>query len=242
LAEATGLPDLARRAGFALVVPETVDGHWNDGRRTVYFGSPSQANDLGFLCALPDRLTAQGVATADAVHLAGFSNCGLMALTLACRLCAVQPAGLVVAAATLGEAVARECDAPAPMAFVLANGTADNLFTYASGVGMVNDRSGEPMLGATATAAFFAARNGCGPPRPLADSAEPMGRGSAVVVAGHAGCPPGGDVVQVTVAGGGHEWPPGTVGELGAAAGLPGAAALAELAWAVFAERLGPRR
>ena len=118
---------------------------------------------------------------------------------------------------------------------MLANGTADYLFTYAGGVGMVNGRAGEPMLGATATAAFFAARNGCGRPRLLADSAEPMGRGSAVAVAGHAGCPPGGDVVQVTVAGGGHEWPPGAVGALGAAAGLPGPASLAELAWAVFA-------
>ena len=69
----------------------------------VYFGSPSRADDLGFLRALLDRLVAQGIAAPDAVHLAGFSNGGLMAFALACRPGSVRPAGLVVAAATLGE-------------------------------------------------------------------------------------------------------------------------------------------
>lgn len=234
-AEATGLPALAARGGIALAVPETVDGHWNDGRSTVYFGSPSRADDLGFLQALLDGLVTEGVASADALYLAGFSNGGLMALTLACRAGTVRPSGLVVAAATLGAAPAQACRPPVPLAFVLANGTADNLFPYAGGAGMVNGRTGEPMLGASATAAFFAGSNGCGTPRRLAQSAEPMGRGSAVEVTGYAGCPTGGAVVQVTVVGGGHQWPPGQVRALGAAAGTEGPASLAELAWQVLA-------
>ena len=236
-AASTGLPALAERQGFALVVPETVDGHWNDGRRTVYFGTPSQADDRGFLEALLARLAAEGIADPEAIRLAGFSNGGLMALTLACRPAAIRPAGLLVVAATLGERLAAGCDPPRPLALVLANGTADDLFPFAGGMGMVNGRAGEPMLGAAATAAFVAARNGCGEPGPRATGAEAMGRGHAVTVTGYAGCPPGGAVLQVTIDGGGHAWPSEAVRSLAAAVGLPGTASLAELAWAVFAGR-----
>jgi polyhydroxybutyrate depolymerase len=236
-AASTGLPALAERQGFALVVPETVDGHWNDGRRTVYFGTPSQADDQGFLETLLARLVAEGVAHPEAIRLAGFSNGGLMALTLACRPGAVRPAGLLVVAATLGERLAASCDPPRPLALVLANGTADDLFPFAGGMGLVNGRTGEAMLGAAATAAFFAKRNGCGKPVPRAAGAEAMGPGHGVSVTGHVGCPPGGSVVQVTIAGGGHAWPTEAVRSLGAAAGPPGTASLAELAWAVFAGR-----
>ena len=233
-AELTGLPALARADGFALVVPETIDGHWNDGRKSVYFGNPSAADDAGFLQRLLAALVADGTARADAIYLAGFSNGGLMALTLAGRPGTVRPAGLVIAAATLPTATAAGCRPPVPLAFVLANGTADPLFPYAGGMGMVNGRAGDPMLSAMATADFFAAGNGCGARRALAASAEAMGRGSAVVVDGYAGCPADGRVLQVTVTGGGHRWPPGSVAALGAAAGTGGTASLAELAWSVF--------
>ena len=236
-AASTGLPALAERDGVALVVPETVDGHWNDGRRTVYFGTPSRADDLGFLDALLAGLVAEGVADPAAIRLAGFSNGGLMALTLACRPAAVRPSGLLVVAATLGERLAAACDPPRPLALVLVNGTADDLFPYAGGVGVVNGRAGEPMLAAEATAAFVAARNGCAGPVPRASADEPMGRGHAVALTGWAGCPPGGAVLQVRVEGGGHDWPAEAVRSLGAAAGLPGPASLAELAAALFAGR-----
>ena len=236
-ADATGLPALAAREGVALVVPETLDGHWNDGRQAVYFGTPSRADDQGFLEALLAGLAAQGIADPAAVRLAGFSNGGLMALTLACRPAAIRPAGLLVVAATLGERLAAGCDPPRPLALVLANGTADDLFPFAGGMGMVNGRAGEPMLGAAATAAFVAARNGCGEPGPRATGAEAMGRGHAVTVTGYADCPPGGAVLQVTIDGGGHAWPSEAVRSLAAAAGLPGTASLAELAWAVFVPR-----
>ena len=137
----------------------------------------------------------------------------------------------------LGERLAAGCDPPRPLALVLANGTADDLFPFAGGMGMVNGRAGEPMLGAAATAAFVAARNGCGEPGPRATGAEAMGRGHAVTVTGYADCPPGGAVLQVTIDGGGHAWPSEAVRSLAAAAGLPGTASLAELAWAVFVPR-----
>lgn len=233
-AESTELPTLARRDGFALVVPETLDGHWNDGRTSVYFGTPSAADDAGFLRRLLAALVEDGTARADAIYLAGFSNGGLMALTLACRSGAVRPAGLVIAAATLTTATAAGCRPPVPLAFVLANGTADPLFPYAGGMGMVNGRTGEPMLSAAATADYFAARNGCGAHQAVAASGESMGRGSAVVVNGYAGCPANGSVVQVTVIDGGHRWPPGSAAALGTAVGSGGTASLARLAWSTF--------
>ncbi len=138
------------------------------------------------------------------------------------------------AAATLTAATAAGCRPPVPLALVVANGTADPLFPYAGGMGMVNGRTGEPMLSAAATANYFAASNGCGARQALAASGETMGRGSAVVVNGYAGCPANGSVVQVAVIDGGHRWPPGSVAALGTAAGSGGTASLAGLAWSMF--------
>jgi polyhydroxybutyrate depolymerase len=233
-AASTGLPALARQGGFALVIPEPIDGHWNDGRRSVYFGSPSAADDAGFLKGLLAALVAEGVARADSIYLAGFSNGGLMALTLACRPGAVRPAGLVIAAAMLTEATAAGCRPPVPLTLVLANGTADPLFPYSGGTGMGNGRAGEPMLSAAATAGFFARVNGCGDAEVVAHATRAKGRGEGVAVTGFAGCPKDGLVLQVTVTGGGHAWP--SVSAM--ALGDPGRAArpvtLAELAWSVF--------
>lgn len=231
----TGWTELARRAGFALVVPETLDGHWNDGRKTVYFGTPSMGDDETFLDGMMRALVEGAIARADAIYLAGFSNGGLMALRLACRDGGIRPAGIIIAAATLGVATAERCRPPVPLATILAVGTADALFPYGGGTGMVNGRSGEPTLAAAATVDLFARANGCGARKTMAASAEAMGRGSAVSVEAFAACPEGGPVLLVTVIGGGHEWPPGNVEALGRAAGADGPLSLAELAWAAFA-------
>lgn len=233
-ADSTGLPTLARGDGVALVVPETIDGHWNDGRRAVYFGTPSAADDAGFLERLLQALVVEGTARADSIYLAGFSNGGLMALTLACRPGAVRPAGLVIAAATLPEATAAGCRPAAPLALVLANGTADPLFPFAGGTGMANGRVGAPMLSAAATADFFARANGCGNSEMVAPSTGATGRGEGIAVTRFAGCPRDGQVLQVTVTDGGHVWPPGAATALGDAAHAARPATLAELAWSVF--------
>ena len=75
---------------------------------------------------------------------------------------------------------------------VLVNRMVDPLFPHARGMGSANGRAGEPMPGAEATVAFFAARNGCGAQHQLAEAGcETMGRCSAVTVNGHRGRPPG---------------------------------------------------
>lgn len=226
-AQMTGFPALAQREGLALVVPETFDGHWNDGRRIVFFGMPSMVDDVGFLQQVMADLVADGTALPDAIYLAGFSNGGLMALTLACRPSPVRPAGIVTAAATLRTALARDCRPPKPLAVVTVNGTADGLFPFAGGMGMVNGRTGEAMLSAAATADLFAASNGCG----LQASDRVSG---SVEIRDYRGCPSSGSVLQLALIAGGHLWPADPSAAFGTAAGLDSPATLAELAWTVF--------
>ena len=104
----------------------------------------------------------------------------------------------------------------------------------------MNGRAGEPMLSAEATAAFFAKSNGCGAQHPLADSAETTASGHPVTVTDYDGCPPGGGVFQVTLGGGGHEWPPGAVTTFGQVIRSAERATLGELAWAAFQGALEP--
>ncbi len=227
----TGFPAQAEREGFVLVVPETFDGHWNDGRRIVYFGTPAMADDVGFLDRLMADLVTSRTIRADAVFLAGFSNGGLMALTLACRRGDIRPAGLVIAAATLRTSVADACSAPHPLAMVVVNGTADPLFPFGGGMGMVNGRTGELMMSASATADHFAAGNGCG-------ARHDQIVGPPISLSTYADCPRSGPVLSFGLIDGGHLWPADASPAFGAAAGLDHPATLSELAWTIFRARL----
>lgn len=78
---------VAQREGFVVAYPEAVAGRWgySDRRPAPLPDRDELADDIGFIEALVATLAAQGVADPDRVHVAGFSNGGLMAWTLACQ-------------------------------------------------------------------------------------------------------------------------------------------------------------
>jgi poly(3-hydroxybutyrate) depolymerase len=196
-ADAIGLWRLARTAGLIAVAPEQQDGHWNDGRRVVFIGTPSTADDLTFLETLTARLVAEGVARADAIHVTGFSNGGLMALALAGR---ATLAGVAPVAATLPAEAPATCHPRGQPGLTLVVGAIDPLFPPAGGTVTFAGRKAQPRLSAAASAALWGERVGCAG----AGSTRSEGPMAVTVLAG---CPRAARVASVEIAGLGHLWP-----------------------------------
>ncbi len=97
------LDALASREGFLVVYPDGVGKHWNDGRKGN--DADSEADDIGFLEALAERLVKDGKADPRRLYLVGISNGGFMAHAAACASSG-RWAAIGAVAASLGEAVA----------------------------------------------------------------------------------------------------------------------------------------
>ncbi|WP_298461542.1 PHB depolymerase family esterase [uncultured Cellulomonas sp.] len=211
---------LAARDGAVVAYLDGYRGAWNDARRRNRFPARRDGvDDVAFVRAVVDRLADTHGTDPDRVHAVGFSNGGLMALSL---LHVDHPplAGAAVVAMTMpapddfGLPVG---PATRPVPVLLVHGTADRVVPYAGGrvpwwvrrVFHVDGLSAS----APATAAYLARRNGITGP-PVTGAVEPppgparraTGRGLRAEALTYArdGRPP---VVLVTVHGGGHTVP-----------------------------------
>jgi polyhydroxybutyrate depolymerase len=119
------LPALARRAGLALAFPDAEGLLWAEGSLDrAAPGLHAGHDDIAFLDALIGQLVADGIADAQAIHLAGISNGGMMAMRYAAER-GERLASVMAFLATLPREAetAREPDQPVP--FLMLAGTAD---------------------------------------------------------------------------------------------------------------------
>ena len=202
------LPAMARRAGVALAFPDAEGLLWNDGSLSHALPgalSPTGA-DLGFLDALIAALVADGTADPAAIHLAGVSNGGMMALRYACAR-ADRLASVAVFLATMPPEAERNCRPARPLPVLMVAGTADPVVRWTGevalpgGVAVLQRRMSVP-----AGFGFWRRANGCAaglaPARPL----PRRGHGSQPDVLVHAavGCAGGVKTLLYEVRGGGH--------------------------------------
>jgi len=198
----TGMSAEADREGFLVAYPAGLNRGWNDGRVEV----GATADDVAFLAGVIDDVAARYDVDRSRVFAAGISNGGFMSMRLACELSdRIRAVGIV--AATLSEPLHATCKPKRPVAVVMFNGSDDPLVPY--GGGSIRGNRGR-ILGAEATASFWAKENGCTaePERsdlPVADSGDP----TRVSLARYTGCKPGAEVRLYTIHGGGHTWPGG---------------------------------
>jgi polyhydroxybutyrate depolymerase len=87
---------VADREGFDVVYPEALAGRWSYvDTRAVKLPDGDAVDDAGFILALSDQLVAEAAIDRAHLYVAGASNGGLMAWTLACgaadRFVAVAP-------------------------------------------------------------------------------------------------------------------------------------------------------
>jgi poly(3-hydroxybutyrate) depolymerase len=196
-----------------LVYPAGQDRYWNAGACCGTTG----ADDVAFLTAvLKQVLAGQAGADPSRVFLAGYSNGGRMAYRMACE----RP-GLFAAVAVFGAVNAKACADPAPVALLVAAGTADPELTIsATGGRHTDDGYLEPTV--EQQVEQYRRANGCraGPTTSVAGTVT----STAWTACGS------GDPVQLSLyAGADHAWPV-------AGGGTPGVAAVI---WAFFQQASG---
>lgn len=194
-ASVTNYNAAADRHGFAVVYPDGIDMSWADGRGASV-PDRQGVDDVGFLVALANKLTADlGINPAN-VYATGLSAGAFMAMRLACQRADVVDA-IAPVAGSLGSAV--PCSPSEPVSVLATNGASDTVVPYYGG-GMVGRGGASDIVALPAMLDRWRAIDGC-PTLPVEDAVTPeVHRFTA------AGCADGTEVVFVRVNGGGHEW------------------------------------
>jgi polyhydroxybutyrate depolymerase len=191
----------ADRYGFVVAYPDAAGIAWRDLRlRTLPDPPADWTRDVDFLLRLVDVLVTSHGIDPRRVFVAGHSNGGFVALTLACTH-AERIAGIAVVAANLPRAA---CAPSRPVASLFFHGTRDALVPY--GGGGIGPRGARGFVAsADETFAAFAGFARCAgeTARPAID-ADPLD-GTRVSVIDGTGC--AAPLRRVIVEGGGHGWP-----------------------------------
>jgi len=201
------LPAMARRAGVALAFPDAGSLFWNDGSlsRALPRALSAEGDDFGFLDALIASLVADGAADPAAIHIAGVSNGGMMALRYACAR-ADRLASVAVFMATMPLEAERDCRPARPLPVLMVAGTADPVVRWTGEVELLGGFATlQRRMSVPASFGFWRRANRCAglaPTRPL----PRRGRGSEPDVLVHAasGCAGGVQTLLYEVRGGGH--------------------------------------
>jgi polyhydroxybutyrate depolymerase len=195
--------ELADRNGFVVVYPDGLNRTWNAGGPCCGPAHRKEHNDVGFLDKLIDSLVKAENIDANRIYMTGMSNGGAMTYRYACEgkhsLAAIGP---VAASFTYF------CKNAPVLPVIAIHGMDDRTVPFAGGIG----KRGRDIkwLPVQASLDVFRDADLCAAPT-LAQSGE--------VVTSTAPCEKGREVVLITVANAGHQWP-GSNAEKGAVAKL----------------------
>jgi len=200
-----GMSELADDYGFLFVAP---DGTREAGGNRLRFWNGSDAccnlqgadvDDVGYLLALVDAVSAEWSVDPRRVYLVGHSNGGFMSYRIAYE----HPDRIAAIVSLAGATQGGQRPAPAgPVNVLQIHGTADGVIEYGGG-----EISETRYPGARATVMQWARYNGCEGPakgremRDL-DASLPGHETGALIFT--AGCLPGGHVALWTIAAGAH--------------------------------------
>jgi len=203
-AQLTGMNTLADSEGFLIAYPQGLGSptDWNAGA-CCSAASEGDRDDVGFLDAVIDDVAAKSCVDLARVYAIGFSNGGMMTYRLACQ----DSARFAATASVSGSATVPldTCEPTHPMPLLHVHGTADPLVPYDGGAGGL-PISGRPTPVFPSVAdeiATFRMRDSC-------PSASTVYFNQSDAHCDHWGpCKDGSEVIQCTIAGGGHSWPGG---------------------------------
>jgi polyhydroxybutyrate depolymerase len=187
---------VADQYGFVVAYPDGIDFSWADGRGASV---PDQrgVDDVGFLVALVDQLTAQYGIPRGRVFATGMSAGGFMATRLGCQRADVF-AAIAPMAGTLGSGY--PCAPSQPVSVLEAHGNADPVVPFNGGP-MVGRGGPSDVVAAPAMAQRWRDVDACPPP-----VTQP---GPGVLRYTSTGCAGGTEVSFVQIDGGDHVWPVG---------------------------------
>jgi polyhydroxybutyrate depolymerase len=188
----TGFNAIADREGFIVAYPQGRFRIWRVGEEA----------DVAFLDALIDALSAEYPIDPERIYATGASAGGMMIQYYACRggrLAAIAPV-----MGSMEQANADACADSARLPVLLIHGDADPVVPFGGGETPAGPGMRPVFLSAPENAAFWAARNGCGPDPRIEEIVHPVGGDRALRSTWD--CPEA-PVVFYQVVGGGHTWP-----------------------------------
>jgi polyhydroxybutyrate depolymerase len=202
-----GFNALADARGVAIVYPDGLDHHWNDGRGATgqHWLDTVLADDVGFVSALIDHLIHTLRIDPRGVYATGISNGAIFSHRLGCdlsdRITAIAPV-----AGTIAEPLAPRCAPHAPVSVVEFHGTDDRFVPYGGGEILRQTERGK-VLSVASTTALWARLNGCRARPQVVDLPTAPPDGTRVQRASYGPCAGGSEVILYTIEGGGHTWP-----------------------------------
>lgn len=195
---AYGWNPAADRAGFLVAYPDGDHRTWNAGGCC---GPPADngVDDVAFVAAIVAELQDEFGVDPARTFATGMSNGAMMAYRLACET------DLFAAIAPVAGTIVTVCDDPSPTSVVHIHGLDDDMVRMDGEIGDGAARvGGTPVLEAVAVW------------HQASECAEPAVRTEGEVTTASAACSGGRNVVLITVANAGHQWP-GSVPRRGAA-------------------------
>ncbi len=149
----SGLSTIADEGNFITVYPTALDGRWN------FLSRENREDDVDFLTALIDEITATYTIDAERVYVTGYSNGGLMALRLRCSF-SDRFAGVVAVGATMTFILAEQCLQATPVPTLIVWGTSDGAFPW-EGYAQAGTDEVISTMSSSQTQTFFASLNQC---------------------------------------------------------------------------------
>jgi len=201
----TRFDSVARQNGFALLVPQGLNRHWNDGRR---HNNAVRTDDVGFLRkAATDLARRTGRIDLSRVFVTGISNGGFMSLRMACDASDFV-AGIAAVTAQFTSQLAARCRPARPIPVLIMNGTADPLVPYTGGIVAARWGNRGTVQHTDQTVAFWRRHNQCaGAGRLVRLPDRTPGDGVTIERRRWGSCATGAPVVLYRLIGGGHTWP-----------------------------------
>lgn len=187
-----GWTQLVEREQVLLIVPNGLDGGWNDLGR-IHGDARDRNDDVAFIRQLVDQLPRLFRVDRERVYATGHSNGGFFTYSLACALPGVF-AAIGPVAGSIGNDRPTPCDNPRPLSVMHVHGAADRLVPFSGG----RTPSGSSIPVRTAVG-FWARIDRCGDPVQQTSK--------SVTVHRYQRCSAGNDVVLYVLPESGHEWP-----------------------------------
>jgi polyhydroxybutyrate depolymerase len=198
----TGFFAIADREGFVVAAPSGIGKAWNDGREEKG-GATGNADDVGFLSAMIDRIEGRASIDPTRVYATGISNGAIMSGRLACQL-SNRIAAVAQVAGTAAVTVAADCNPGRPVPILEIHGTADPLVPYGGGTVATQLGGRGDVVGVDDWASAWVARDGDDP------TPQVTTLGSDTTVRTWHGATSRSDLVFYRVDGAGHTWPGGS--------------------------------
>lgn len=210
MASRTGMNEIADRENFVAVYPQGIDGQWNDGRGKTFRRAKDNTHidDVGFIGAVIDRLTAESYADPDRIYVMGLSNGGMMTHRLGIEL-GRRLAAIAAIIANLPVNLGGQRPADSPPVLIM-NGTADPMMPWNGGpVRVLGQEYGEVL--STDETVLFWTRAAQLPSKPKTEKIENRDKndGSTVEVDTFSAAGNSREVILYRIVGGGHQLPGG---------------------------------